>query len=66
MVSNLRSWWFEERLYALDEVRDLIDRVTVDEILNLIQSLDISHNLAAVALGPRSEDELFADALARS
>ncbi|HEX6509939.1 MAG TPA: pitrilysin family protein [Chloroflexota bacterium] len=66
MASNLRSWWFEGQLHSLDEVRERIDAVTLDEVAEFVQTLGITQNLAAVALGPRSEDELFGGVLARS
>jgi predicted Zn-dependent peptidase len=66
MAANLRSWWFEQKLHSLQEIKDLIDHVTVDEIFDVVQSLGITRNLTAVALGPRSEDELFGGVLARS
>jgi predicted Zn-dependent peptidase len=66
MASNLRSWWFEQKLYSLQEIKDRIDGVTVEEILELVQSLNITSNIAAVALGPRSEEDLFGSVFARS
>jgi predicted Zn-dependent peptidase len=65
MVANLRSWWFEQKLYSLQEVRDRIDQVTVEQVLGLGQQLGIVHNLTGVALGPRSEEELFGSLLAQ-
>jgi predicted Zn-dependent peptidase len=64
MTSNLRSWWYEQKLRSLEEVEDEIDRVTLEEIDDLVKSLGITRNLAAAALGPRSEDELFGGILA--
>lgn len=66
MIANLRSWWIEHQLHSLREVRDLIDQVTVEEVRELVKGLNITANLAAVGLGPRSEDELFGGVLARS
>lgn len=66
MVANARSWWFEQRLRTLEEVKERIDQVTVEQIGNVLQSLGITERLAAVAVGPRSEDELFGGLLARS
>lgn len=66
MVANLRSWWYEGRLRDLDEIRERIDHVTVDEIRALLQDLDIRGSLAAAAVGPRSGDELFSGLLARA
>lgn len=66
MMANLRSWWFEGALHPLEETRKRIDAVTVGEVGELIQSLGITRNLAIVALGPRSEQELFGNVLTRS
>ncbi|HZS94068.1 MAG TPA: pitrilysin family protein [Chloroflexota bacterium] len=59
MMANLRSWWFEGRLKSPREVQRLIDQVSLDDVNALVRDLDIRQNLAIVALGPRSEDELF-------
>jgi predicted Zn-dependent peptidase len=66
MVSNLRNWWFEGRLRSLQEVKERIDAVTVEQVRTIISSLDIMHNLTAVAVGPRTEEELFGGLLAHS
>lgn len=66
MMANLRSWWFEQNLYSLHDIRERIDHTTTDEILNLVRRLNITHTLAGVALGPRSEQELFGGVLASS
>lgn len=66
MVANLRNWWFEHRLRTLDEVKSEIDQVTVGAVSELVASLGIRANLAAVALGPRSEEELFGGVLVES
>ena len=66
MAANLRSWWYEQELHSLQDIKDRIDRVTVDEIRELMESLRITSTLAGVAIGPRSEDELFAGLLAHS
>ena len=66
MFANLRSWWFEQQLHSLEEIKERIDRVTLEDISGLVQRLDITHNLAGVAVGPRSEEELFGTMLARS
>jgi predicted Zn-dependent peptidase len=66
MVANLRSWWFEHELHSLEEIKDRVDRVTIPEVSELARQLRITHNLAVVAMGPRSEEELFSGVLARS
>jgi predicted Zn-dependent peptidase len=63
MSANLRSWWFEHRLYDLDEVKARIDAVTVEQVLDLAGDLGMTNNLTVVALGPRSKNELFGDSV---
>lgn len=66
MLSNIRNWWFEGRLRTLQEVKERIDSVTLEQVRDVIGSLGIMTNLTAVALGPRSEEELFGGLLAHS
>lgn len=66
MASNMRSWWFEERLYSLAEVAQRIDAVDPPAVGDLLKRLDITERMTAVALGPRSEEELFGGVMARS
>lgn len=66
MLSNMRNWWFEGRLRTLQEVKERIDSVSEAQVRDVIGSLGILSNLTAVALGPRTEEELFGGLLARS
>ncbi len=66
MLSNMRNWWFEGRLRTLQEVKERIDSVTLEQVADVIGSLGIMSNLTAVALGPRTEEELFGGLLAHS
>ena len=66
MISNMRTWWYERRLRSLDDIKNEIDAVSVEQIAALIERLNITQKLGAVALGPRSEEELFGAMLARS
>jgi predicted Zn-dependent peptidase len=66
MATNLRSWWFEEKLHSLEDIRRRIDSVTVQQISNLLESLQMSRTVTAVGIGPRSEAELFGDLLGAS
>jgi predicted Zn-dependent peptidase len=66
MAANLRSWWLEGRLYSLEDVSRRIDAVTLEDVLALVQALHITNRVSAVALGPRTYEELFGRALARS
>lgn len=66
MSSNLRNWWYEQRLYTLEEVRDRIDAVTLEDIRSLAGSLGMTSTLNVAGIGPRSEDELFAGILSHT
>jgi predicted Zn-dependent peptidase len=66
MASNMRSWWFEEKLYTLADVAQRIDAVDLPIVADLLKRLDITERMTAVALGPRSEEELFGGVMARS
>jgi len=66
MASNLRSWWFEEKLHSLSVVAQRIEDVDVPAVTDLVTSLGITEHMNAVALGPRTENELFGGVLARS
>jgi predicted Zn-dependent peptidase len=59
MATNMRSWWMERQLYSLDEAKQRIDRVTLGEVAALLRDLGVTHRIAAVALGPRSRQDLF-------
>jgi predicted Zn-dependent peptidase len=59
MATNMRSWWMERQLYSLDEAKQRIDRVTLDEVAALLRGLAVTDRIAAVALGPRSRQDLF-------
>lgn len=66
MVANLRSWWFEERVRTLDEIKERVDSVSVEDVAQAIRDINPMATIAAVALGPRTEDELFGGVLAAS
>lgn len=66
MSANMRNWWYEGQLHTLEGIRDRVDAVTVDEIVALLQTLRPLENLNVVALGPRSQEDLFSGTLARA
>lgn len=66
MASNMRSWWFEEELYSLSDISERIDSADLPGVTDLLKRLSITDCMTAVALGPRSEEELFGGVMARS
>jgi predicted Zn-dependent peptidase len=66
MAANLRSWWFEGRLYSLEDIKQRIDGVTAEHVGNLVRRLRITDNLLAAAVGPQTEEQLFGGLLTRA
>jgi predicted Zn-dependent peptidase len=60
MSSLLRSWWFERRLIPIHEVREAIDAVTTDQILQLQRRFPPTSTLVLAAVGPVAEADLTA------
>ncbi len=63
MSALLRSWWFEQRLVTIQELKEAVDGVTREQILALLQSIPLSETLVIGAIGPRTEQELIGNAL---
>lgn len=66
MGANLRSWWFEQRLYTLEDISRRIDAVTIDDVDVLAAGLGITDHLLGVAIGPQTEEQLFGGLIARA
>ncbi len=55
------SLWYEGRVRTLDEIRDLIDAVTVDQIAAVARRLQISSQFTLAAIGPCTAEELLSN-----
>lgn len=64
MTALARSWWFEHRLITIQEVKEAIDAVTGEQILNMLRRFPTTDPLVIAAIGPRTEQELIGNALA--
>jgi predicted Zn-dependent peptidase len=53
------SLWYEGKVRTLDEIRSLIDAVTVDQIGSLAGRLAISSQFTLAAIGPCTAEELL-------
>jgi predicted Zn-dependent peptidase len=53
------SLWYEGRVRTLDEIRSLIDAVTLDQIGALANRLEISSRYTVAAIGPCTAEELL-------
>jgi predicted Zn-dependent peptidase len=64
MSSLMRSWWFERRLITIQELKESIDGVSQEHILNLLSGVPLPQTLVIGAIGPRTEQELIGNSLA--
>jgi predicted Zn-dependent peptidase len=58
MGAIARSWWFERKVHPIQEVKEAIDAVTQESILELLHNHSLLHPLTVAAIGPLSEQEL--------
>jgi predicted Zn-dependent peptidase len=64
MGAIARSWWFERKVRTIQEVKEAIDAVTQESILDLLHHHSLVHPLTVAAIGPLSQEELVGDILA--
>jgi predicted Zn-dependent peptidase len=65
MGALARSWWYERKLTTIQELKEAIDRVTTEQIIGLLRRFPPMRPLVVGAIGPRTQEELIGDALAR-
>jgi predicted Zn-dependent peptidase len=58
-----RSWWYERKLRTIQEVKDAIDAVTQEQVLNMLHRFSPLNLLTVAAIGPLEQDELVGDTL---
>jgi predicted Zn-dependent peptidase len=58
MGAIARSWWFERKVHPIQEVKEAIDAVTRESVLELLHTHSLLHPLTVAAIGPLSEEEL--------
>jgi predicted Zn-dependent peptidase len=63
MGSLSRSWWFERKLKTIQEVKEAIDAVTQEQVLNVLKRFSPLNPLTIAAIGPLERDELVGDTL---
>jgi predicted Zn-dependent peptidase len=63
MGAIARSWWFERKVHPIQEVKEAIDAVTQESILELLHNHSLLHPLTVAAIGPLSEEELVGGVL---
>ena len=59
----LRTWWYERKIKTIQEIKDAIDAVTQEQILNVLQRFSPVNPLTIAAIGPLSQEDLVGDIL---
>ena len=63
MGALARSWWYERKLRTIQEVKEGIDAVTQEQVLNVLRRFSPLNPLTVAAIGPLQQDELVGDTL---
>ncbi len=58
-----RSWWFERKVRTIQEVKQAIDAVTQEQVLQVLRRFSPLNPLTVAAIGPLAQDELVGDTL---
>ncbi len=64
MGAIARSWWYERKIQTVQEVKESIDAVTQESVINLLKRYSLLNPLTVAAIGPLSQDELIGDTFA--
>jgi predicted Zn-dependent peptidase len=59
----MRAWWYERKIKTIQEIKDAIDAVTQEQILNVLQRFSPVNPLTIAAIGPLSQEDLVGDIL---
>jgi predicted Zn-dependent peptidase len=63
MGAIARSWWYERKLRTIQEVKEAIDAVSQEQVLEVLRRFSPLDPLAVAAIGPLTQDELVGDTL---
>lgn len=63
MGAIARSWWYERKLQTIQEVKEAIDAVTQEQVLNVLHRFSPLNPLTVAAIGPLSKEELIGNTL---
>jgi predicted Zn-dependent peptidase len=58
-----RSWWFERKVRTIQEVKEAIDAVTQEQVLQVLHRFSPVNPLTVAAIGPLKQDELVGNTL---
>ncbi len=63
MSAISRSWWYERRIKTIQEIKDAIDSVTQEQVLNVLHRYSPLNPLTIAAIGPLEREELVGKTL---
>ncbi len=63
MGAIARSWWYERKIKTVQEIKDAIDSVTQEQVLNVLHRFSPLNPLTIAAIGPLERDELVSGTL---
>jgi predicted Zn-dependent peptidase len=63
MSAIARSWWYERKIKTIQEVKEAIDAVTQEQVLNVVHRFSPVKSLTIAGIGPLAEEELVGDIL---
>ncbi|MBO0779917.1 MAG: insulinase family protein [Ktedonobacteraceae bacterium] len=63
MGAIARSWWYERKIKTIQEVKESIDAVTQEQVLNVLHRFSPLNPLVVAAIGPLTREELVGDTL---
>lgn len=63
MGAIARSWWYERKLKTIQEVKEAIDAVTQEQVLNVLRRFSPVEPLTIAGIGPLAEEELVGNTL---
>ncbi|HLG78200.1 MAG TPA: pitrilysin family protein [Ktedonobacteraceae bacterium] len=58
MSAILRSWWYDQKIQTIQDVKERIDAVTQDQVLQVLRRYSPVNPLTIAAIGPLSREEL--------
>jgi predicted Zn-dependent peptidase len=65
MGAIARSWWYERKIRTVQQVKELIDAVTLEQVIKVLQRFSPLAPLVVTAIGPLDEATLVGDTLSK-
>lgn len=66
MGAIARSWWYERQIRTVQQVKEMIDAVTLEQIMGVLHRFSPLAPLVVAGIGPQDEATLVGDTLANS